>query len=67
MDGTVTRYIARSASDKTDDWPYWFVADTTRDGLNVTVQLLPEMRGYMPFLPKQAAIDLADLANGPDH
>lgn len=30
------RYYARSASDKTDDWPFWFVADSQRGGLNVT-------------------------------
>ena len=30
------RYYARSASDKTDDWPLWFVAYKTLGGLNVT-------------------------------
>jgi len=29
------RYYARSASDKTDDWPWWFVADKHQGGLNV--------------------------------
>lgn len=30
------RFYARSASDKTDDWPFWFVADEKHGGLNVT-------------------------------
>ena len=34
------RYCARSASDNTDDWPYWFVADGNRGGLNVTAELI---------------------------
>lgn len=33
------RYYARSASDKTDDWPFWFVADDERGGLNVTAEV----------------------------
>lgn len=52
---------ARSASVKTDDWPYWFVADAT--GLNVTVEFAPERAGRLPFLPKEAACDLADAMN----
>jgi hypothetical protein len=35
------RYLARSASDRTDDWPSWFVADRSRSNLNVTVRLVP--------------------------
>jgi hypothetical protein len=26
------RYYARSASDQTDDWPWWFVADKQLGG-----------------------------------
>lgn len=33
------RYYARSASDKTDDWPFWFVADDSQGGLNVTAEV----------------------------
>lgn len=33
------RYIARSASDRTDDWPFWFVADRQRGDVNVTGEL----------------------------
>ena len=55
------KYYAKSASDKTDDWPYWFVAN--QSGVNVTVQLLPELSGYMPFLPKEVAVLLAEKSN----
>jgi len=54
-------FTARSASDKTDDWPHWFVADGR--GINVTVHLMPELRGYLPFVPKGMAIELAEAAN----
>lgn len=57
--GTAGRYYARSASDRTEDWPLWFVADREKAGLNVTVQLLPQMRGYMPFLPRRVAEEVA--------
>ncbi len=50
-----TRYFARSASDNTDDWPYWYVADRERGNLNVTVELVPELSGYQPFLPRDVA------------
>jgi len=43
------RYYARSASDNTDDWPFWFIADREQGGLNVMVDLLPQFKGYMPF------------------
>ena len=36
----MNRYYARSASDKTDDWPFWFVADKNLGGLNVTADLI---------------------------
>jgi hypothetical protein len=55
-------YAAKSASAKTDDWPFWFVADEA--GLNITVRLMPELRGYMPFVPREAAEELARKANG---
>lgn len=57
------RYLARSASDKTDDWPHWFVADQRQGGLNVTVKLLPQISGYLPLLPKDLAVMLAKAAN----
>lgn len=58
------RYYARSASDKTNDWPSWFVADRERSGLNVTVGLEPSLRGHLPFVPRSVAEQLAERANG---
>lgn len=55
------KFFARSASDYTEDWPYWFISDST--GLNVTVTLYPIMSGRLPFLSKDIAICLAELAN----
>ena len=34
------RYYACSASDKTDDWPWWFVADKQLGGFNVTSEVI---------------------------
>lgn len=36
------RYIARGASDRTDEWAFWFVADRNKGGLNVTAELIRE-------------------------
>jgi hypothetical protein len=64
------RFYARSASDRTDDWPYWFVADSQKGGLNVTAKLIrrhldPEhKRGVLCF--RRGAEYLAILANGGD-
>lgn len=54
-------FTARSASDKTDEWPFWFVAD--RNGVNRTVELYPKLTGYLPFVPKSLAHEIADNAN----
>ena len=60
---TDARFFARSASDKSDDWPLWYVADRQKANLNVTVELLPELCGYMPFLSRDVAARLAQAAN----
>lgn len=57
------RYYARSGSDRTDDWPFWFVADREQGGLNVTVRVFPAMRGCWPFLPRSVAEEVAKYAN----
>lgn len=57
------RYFARSASDKTDDWPFWYVADREKGNLNVTVKLEPLLEGALPFTSKEYAIRLAKRAN----
>ena len=64
------RYYARSASDKTDDWPFWFVADKQQGGLNVTNKLLKKFceafyeanKGEVLISKKDAAW-LADKGN----
>jgi len=61
------RYYPRSASDKTDDWPIWFVADRQKGGLNVTGQLVrkylnPYCRGSTLTI-KEIAVVLAKYAN----
>lgn len=64
----MARFFARSASDRTDDWPFWFVADADRDGLNVTNDLIVRFidptyqRNRLPFLPRVACEVLASKA-----
>jgi hypothetical protein len=58
-------YIARSASDKTDDWPAWYVAGP--DGIQ---NYLTDLGGWREdrttpiFVPKLFAISLAEKWNG---
>lgn len=58
------RYYARSASDRTDNWPYWFVADVERGGLNVTASIV---RGLLvpgaTLVDRELAIAIAGIAN----
>ena len=55
-------FNARSASDTTDYWPHWFVAD--RNGINLIEYLAPELSGRLPFVPRAEAERLAGVANG---
>jgi hypothetical protein len=62
------RYFARSASDRTEEWPFWFVADRQKGGLNVTAEVVrahvdPDHYGGV-LCPKETAIALAKIANG---
>lgn len=64
---SLPRYFARSASDKTDDWPFWFVADRNRGDINVTADLIraiidPSHQGRVFALREDAKI-LANMAN----
>ena len=65
--GADPRYVARSASDHTDDWPFWFVKDTRSGGVNVTGQLFERLAGEPShgrvFMTREGAIKLAALAN----
>lgn len=61
------RYIARSAFDKMDDWPIWFVADARMGGLNVTAELIrkhfnPNHVGGV-LAERDRAIEVARTAN----
>ena len=62
------RYYARSASDRTDDWPDWFVADTQKGGLNVTAVLARQHLNIdakgQTLCSRRTAQHLAILANG---
>jgi hypothetical protein len=62
------RYYARSASDRTDDWPYWFVADAQKGGLDVTAELVRQHLNVNPeggtLCSRGDAERLAILANG---
>lgn len=62
------RYYARSASDNTDDWPFWFVADEQRGGLNVTATVAeatksPCAKPGAVFRDPWGAVKLAMRAN----
>lgn len=62
------RYYARSASDHTDDWPWWFVADKQLGGRNVTSEvseLLNRPRKFpgATLCAREYAEQLAEEAN----
>lgn len=63
----MSRFHARSASDRTEAWPYWFVADRQKGDLNVTADLVrqlvdPSHRGGV-FLCRDEAVEIAERAN----
>lgn len=43
-------FIFRSASDKTDDWPFWYLTEKSTGNLNVTMKYLG-----CTFVPKEFA------------
>ena len=62
------RYYACSASDKTDDWPWWFVADKQLGGRNVTSEVatllnIPRKFPGATLCAKEYAEHLAEEAN----
>lgn len=61
------RYVARSASDKTDEWPFWFIADRHQGNRNVFAPLMEKAFGVpwttMPFGPRDFVQKIAALAN----
>lgn len=64
---TDDRYSARCASDRDPNWPFWFVADRDRGGLNCTgalwERLTGESAGGAVLCGRQMAETIADLAN----
>ncbi len=61
-------YFARSASDGTDDWPFWYVAETHNPRLNVLRKAWEaatgeELRAGAVLTDKQSALWIADTAN----
>lgn len=58
------KYIAKSASDKSDDWPLWMVWDGQ---LNITIKAIKSITGKdivgMPFLPRKLCEKLAAELN----
>ena len=63
----MARYYARSASDKTKYWLFWFVADERRGGLNVTAEVSRQIGEPLPpgavFVDPMSAVELARKAN----
>ena len=56
--------VAKSASDRTDDWPFWMVWNGQ---LNVTIPVMERLTGErivsMPFLPRDLAEKAVEAAN----
>lgn len=61
------RYYARSASDNTDDWDFWFVADRLKGGLNVTAELIrlhfDANHAGATLTSRECAAEIAEIAN----
>lgn len=63
----MTRYTVFSASGKTEDWPFWFVADNQKGGVNCTADLIrqfynPDHRGGV-FTSRAGAEALSEKGN----
>lgn len=62
------KWRARSASDKTDDWPFWYVTDDQPENRNKTIDAIERRDGVrpakLPFLLRDDAVELADFMNG---
>lgn len=58
------KLVAKSASDKTDDWPFWMVWDGRT---NVTIKVIEELTGRrfvcMPFGPRSVIEQIVEKAN----
>jgi hypothetical protein len=58
---------ARSASKRSDDWPFWYVTDDMPPDMNKTLDAIDAIIGIrivaLPFVPRDVAIALASLMN----
>ena len=58
---------ASSASDRSDDWPFWYATDDMPPDRNKTLDAIEAIMGIrivaLPFLPRDVAIELASLMN----
>jgi len=58
---------ARSASDRLDDWPFWYVTDDMPPDMNKTVDAIEAIIGIrivaLPFVSRDVAIEVASLMN----
>lgn len=61
------KWRARSASDKTDDWPFWYVTDDQPTDINKTPDAWKTLTGKdwrgLPFLPKDGALLMVNYLN----
>lgn len=63
MSDVTGKWRARSASAKTDDWPFWYVADDDPKDLNKTLEAFEALFGHrppvLPFVSKKDAMVIA--------
>jgi hypothetical protein len=62
-----TQWRARSASDKTDDWPFWYVTKDTPRDYNNTKEAIEHISvrvfTSLPFVSKETALQIAGIMN----
>lgn len=58
---------ARSASDQTDDWPFWYVTNDRSPNSNKTLDAIERLAGRrpvgLPFLSQTLACRIAAMMN----
>ena len=58
---------ARSASDRSDDWPFWYITDDQPADRNKLLDAIEALTGHrpiaMPFVPRAMAEQLASAMN----
>lgn len=56
------RYFAAPASKITEE-RLWYIADRQHGNLNVSVKLIPDLEGSIPFMSRDMAMQIAAKAN----